>query len=191
MRRWLDILLGRTRPARPKREHLFAMATAYVTLDTKLGYRPGERAGIVFRPVTSSYFQEFERELQGILALTHQEMGTQPEFREDTYGFRWVVLHDEDFEDLVATIHQVSQILADHGFGEQALAAVFRFDSPQGRPVYWIYQYKRGAFSPFAPAGRGQERDNATELRLRAVMEHELPIEADLGRWYALWGIPL
>lgn len=57
---------------------------------------------------------------------------------------------------------------------------------PKGTPVWWIYQFKRGAFSPFAPAGRGQERDNATEMRLRAIIEKELPIDPDLSRWYAL-----
>lgn len=188
---WLDALLGRKRPAPPRAEALFAMATAYVTLVTKLNYQPGRRAAIVFRPAASSDFHQFETELRGVLTLTGQEMGTQARFTEDEYGFRWVVLEDDDFEDLVATVHQISLMLKDHGFGEAALAALFRFDTPDGKPVYWVYQYKRGAFYPFAPTGRGQDRDNATELRLQAVMGGELPVEADRTRWYALWGAPV
>ncbi|MCX6021416.1 MAG: hypothetical protein NTZ05_06755 [Chloroflexi bacterium] len=187
---WLDALLGRRRPAPLKGEALFAMATAYVTLVTKLNYTPGQRAGIVFRPSPSSYFAQFEQELRGVLTLTDQEMGTRAAFSEDEYGFRWVALEDSQFEDLVATIHQISLLLKDHGFGDSALAALFRFDTPEGRPVYWVYQYKRGAFYPFAPAG-GQERDNATELRLQALMSRELPIDADRTRWYPLWGAPV
>lgn len=129
--RWLDVLLGRTRPAPPRREQLFALSAAYVTLVTKLGYQAGDRAGIAFRPSTSSYFQEFEREVRGTLKLTEEEMGTKAEFSEDRFGFRWVVLQDEDFEDLVATVHQISIMLADHGFGEQLLAAVFASTSPR------------------------------------------------------------
>jgi hypothetical protein len=189
--RWLDALLGRSRAAPPRDEALFAMATAWVTLVTKLDYTAGRRAGIVFRPSTVSEFNEFERELRGVLDLTGKEMGTQASFSQDSYGFRWVVLEDEDFEDLVATIHQISLMLKGHGFGESALAALFRFNTPDGTAVYWVYQYKRGTFYPFVPAGRGQERDNALELRMQAVMGNELPVEADRTRWYALWGAPV
>src|SRR3712207_8207248 len=55
---------------------------------------------------------------------------------------------------------------------------LFRSDGG-GRRVYWIYGYKRGAFWPFVPTGKGQERDNATELELKAKLEGELPIEQD------------
>ena len=57
--------------------------------------------------------------------------------------------------------------------------------------VYWIYGFKRGAFWPFVPTGIAQERDNATELELKAKLEKELPIEEDLSRWFGLFGAPL
>ncbi len=86
------------------------------------------------------------------------------------------------------------------GFGEQLLAAVFRFTGEpggdHGRAVYWVYNFKRGRYYPFvprpgAPAGGQGSRDNAYELHLLSVMEKELPVEKELDRWYALWGLPL
>lgn len=59
-----------------------------------------------------------------------------------------------------------------------------------GRRAYLVYLYKRGTFYPFCPAG-GEHRDNELELRLRGVLEGELPVEADLARWFPLWGLPL
>lgn len=59
-----------------------------------------------------------------------------------------------------------------------------------GRRAYLVYLYKRGTFYPFCPAG-GEQRDNELELRLRGVLEGELPVEADLARWFPLWGLPL
>jgi len=57
--------------------------------------------------------------------------------------------------------------------------------------VYWIYGYKQAAWYPFVPVGPRQ-RDNAEELRLSGLGKNEgLPVEADLGRWYALWGLPV
>ena len=57
--------------------------------------------------------------------------------------------------------------------------------------MYWIYGFKRGAFWPFVPAGDGKNRENATELELKAKLERELPIEQDLTRWLALFDAPI
>ena len=84
----------------------------------------------------------------------------------------------------MTAVHAVAQELTDQGFGAQLLAAPFRFDGG-AHPVYWIYGFKRGAFWPFVPTGEGQNRDNATELELKAKLEEELPIEQDLTRWLA------
>jgi hypothetical protein len=105
-------------------------------------------------------------------------------------GFEWLVVRDPDFEDVVTQTHLVSSELQTNGFGPQLLAAAFPFTGGK-YPVYWIYGYKRGVFWPFIPTGKDQERDNATELELKAKLEHELPIEQDLSRWFGLFGAPL
>ena len=110
--------------------------------------------------------------------------------RSDTYGFQWIVVRDPDFEDLVTSVHLVSSELQARGFGEQLLAALFKFEGG-GREIDIIYGYKRGAFWPFVPTGEDQQRDNAEEKRLKNELEKELPIEPDLTRWLGLWGAPL
>jgi hypothetical protein len=94
-------------------------------------------------------------------------------------------------EDLVVGVNGVSTALQAGGYGERILCAVFSFRDDRGRPVYWIYNYKRGAFYPFVPTTGEQQRDNERELRLKAQIGAELPVEADLERWFALWGIPI
>src|SRR4029077_18505587 len=66
------------------------------------------------------------------------------------------------------------------------------------KPLYWIYNYKRGMFYPFAPAGgktgagaSAQQRDNERELRLKAQIGADLPLEPELERWFPLWGVPV
>ncbi len=54
-----------------------------------------------------------------------------------------------------------------------------------------VYLYKRGTFYPFAPAaGDAQQRDNVLELRVRDLLAGELPVEAEMTRWFAVWGAP-
>ena len=70
--------------------------------------------------------------------------------------------------------------------------AVFAFEDSRHRPVYWIYNYKRGTFYPFAPdAGSGEQRDNEREMVLKAQIGSELPVEQELERWFPLWGAPI
>jgi hypothetical protein len=185
---FLDALLGRNKPVKSQLEKLFAMSTARVALEMQGGMSPGTEAGVVFRPMQSSHFEGAERELTELLELSAKETGSHIVQRNDDYGFRWVLVRDDDFEDLVNTIHLVSLTLEDKGFKDQLLAAAFRFDK-DGQPIYWLYNYKRGAFYPFVPLS-GQRRDNGAELRYGAIMEKELPVEKQTDQWYPLWGIP-
>ncbi len=159
-------------------------------MDTELGLRSAGVAGIVFKPLSAGDFVRAENELQQLLEAVAVDSGSKLERREDTFGYTWIIVHDPDLEDQVATIHAVAQGLEEQGFGPQLLAAVFRFAGGK-HPVYWIYGYKRGAFWPFVPTGEDQERDNAEELELKAKLEPELPVEQDLSRWLALFGAPL
>jgi hypothetical protein len=67
---------------------------------------------------------------------------------------------------------------------------VFAFEE-KGRSLYFIYNFKRGAYYPFVPAKGEQARDNERELRLKAQVGRELPFEEDVSRWFPLWEIPL
>jgi hypothetical protein len=190
VQRFFDALFGRTRPVKSQAEKLFAMSTANVTLTIDLQLKATGRAGICFRPVASSRFDRLDEELGDLLKVSGTESGSKISTTTDPYNYQWVVIEDDDFEDLVATVHLVNLTLADGGFGEQLLASVFRFEDGKGQTIHWIYNYKRGLFYPFVPNGE-RRRDNATELRLAAVMDRELPMEKDYERWFPLWGIPV
>ena len=41
------------------------------------------------------------------------------------------------------------------------------------------------------PAGGAQQRDSERELRLKAQIGADLPVEPELERWFPLWGIPI
>ena len=71
------------------------------------------------------------------------------------------------------------------------LCAVFAFENSKKRPLYSIYNYKRGAFYPFCPAGGEQQRDNERDFVDNAEIGKELPVEQELERWFPLWGIPI
>ncbi len=185
-----DILFGRKKLKEASLEKLFAISTAQVTLETELGLKPAGVAAVCFKPLSAGEFVRAENELQELLDVTAKDSGSRLERRSDTMGFEWLIVRDPDFEDVVTTTHLVSSELQARGFGPQLLAAVFRFEGEKS-PVYWVYGYKRGAFWPFIPTGKGQERDNATELELKAKLEKELPIEPDLSRWFGLFDAPL
>jgi len=151
---------------------------------------PGGRAAVCFRPIDSARFEALGVDLQGILKISGEETGVAIRTTTDSYGFQWVTVESSDFQELVSTIHLVSLNLEDRGFGDRLLAAVFSFLDGK-RPIYWVYNYKRGSFYPFVPGGAPGQRDNARELRLAAAIGQELPVEKDMERWYPLWEVPV
>ena len=187
-----DVLLGRKKLKDPARERLFAISTARITLETELDLKSSGSAGVCFKSLSAGEFVRAENELQQLLDAVASESGSKVDRKSDEMGFEWLVVHDQDFEDLVTTSHLVAQELDERGFGGQLLAAVFPFEGKfkEGR-AYWIYGFKQGKFWPFVPTGKGQERDNAEELELKAKLEKELPIEPDLTKWLALFNAPI
>ena len=160
-----------------------------MTLEHELGLRPAGSAAVVFKPLSAGDFVRAENELQELLEVTARESGSKLRRKSDEFGYEWLVVEDPDFEDLVTAVHLVGSELQARGFGPQLLAAMFRFEGP-GRPMYWIYGYKRGTFWPFVPTGESQ-RDNAEELELKAKLEGELPVEPDVTMWFGMFDAPL
>ena len=174
-----------TRSADP--DDLFEMTSAYITMEANLDYVPAGDAALCFTGVDSTRFAAAVREIEAILAAGEEETGTVAQLHEDDHGYRWIVLEDETFEDLVTTIHFAVRTLEDHGFGSRLLAAVFAFEKSNGnRSVYWIYSFRRGSYYPFVPES-GQERDSKTEFKLQSVLDGELTLEDDQAYWYPLW----
>ena len=187
----LDVLTGKRKLAKPAPDRLFAMSTAYVTMETGLGMSSRGAAAIVFQPLATADFDSIVRDMEEVVKATATESGTTVTSSDDSYGFRWLVLRGNDFDDLVVGINAVSSALEAGGYGERVLCAVFAFEDSKKRPLYWIYNYKRGAFYPFVPAGGEQQRDSERELVLKAQIGAELPVEKELERWFPLWGIPI
>jgi PspA associated protein B len=187
----LDVILGRRKLAGPAPDRLFAISTAYVKFETELGVSSRGVAGIVFQPLSNADFQSIVNEMEEVVKGTASDSGTTVDTSDDSYGYRWLVLRGKDFDDLVVGINAVSGSLEGGGYGDRLLCAVFAFEDQQKRPLYWIYNYKRGAFYPFAPVSGAQDHDNERELVAKAQVGSELPVEPELERWFPLWGIPI
>jgi hypothetical protein len=189
---FLDALLGgkgkRVKGAAPDR--LFAMSTAQVTLDTGLGMTHKGATAIVFQPLETADFDALVKETEELLQAEGQDTGTKLESSADEYGYRWLIFRDPDFEDLVVALNTISTQLQESGYGDRLLAAVFPFER-DGKPVYFIYNFKRGGYYPFIPAPGDQARDSEAELRLKSQVGPELPWEEDITRWFPLWEIPV
>jgi hypothetical protein len=188
---FLDAIFGSKKTLKgPAADRLFAMTTAQVTLETGLGLKHRETAGIVFQPLGTADFEGILTETEELLRGSAEDTGTEVKSSEDEFGYRWLILRDPDFEDLVVSLNTISVQLQGGGYGDRLLCAVFAFEE-KSRPIYFIYNFKRGAYYPFVPAPGDKARDSERELRLKAQVGAELPFEEDMARWFPLWEIPL
>ncbi|HZD65771.1 MAG TPA: hypothetical protein VE152_06715 [Acidimicrobiales bacterium] len=211
--KFLDALLGRTQPVKADLDALFALPSAAITLQAAAGLVSSGQAGVCYKPGSGRGFAATQEELDEVLRVDSGERGSRVHEEVDSYGYRWVVVEHPLLEDLVNRAHMVNATLQDRGYGPQLLCSVFAFGEDAdpagagqvelesggtdrapagagGGSTYLVYLYKRGTFYPFAPRGH-ERRDQELELRLRGMLENELPVEEDLTRWFPLWGLPL
>ena len=188
---FLDVIMGRRKLAGPAPDRLFAISTAYVKFETELGITTAGRAAIVFQPLATSDFTSIVKDMEQVVQATSADSGTTVDTDDDSYGFRWLVLRGKDYDSLVVGINAVSSALEGGGYGDRVLCAVFAYQDEQKQRIYWIYNYKRGLFYPFVPAGGEQQRNVEREFVLKAQVGDELPVEQEHERWFPLWGIPI
>jgi len=190
--KWVDTLLGRTKPKKANLDALFAVPGAAITLEAAMGLTSAGAAAVCFKPATAYDFAATTAEIAQLLELSGKDTGSEVSQSDDSYGYHWVVVRDPDVSDLVTSVHMVNSSLAERGFENQLLATVFAFRDGGGGVVYLVYLFKRGTFYPFVPApGGGERRDNQKELQLQGALHGEVPLEADLTRWFPIWGAPI
>src|SRR4051794_12859591 len=165
------------------------MTTAQVQLDAGLGLKPKGVAGIAFQQVATADFKQILQATEELLHGSGKDSGTKIESADDEYGFRWVILRDDDFDDLLVGMNTVSSELQGGGYGDRLLCALFPF-TEDDRTIYFIYNFKRGNFYPFVPSG-DKQRNTEREFQLRAQIGEELPIEPEMSCWLPLWDLPL
>jgi hypothetical protein len=189
---FLDALLGRTKPAQPDLDRLFALPSAAITLSAATSFVPTGVGAVCFRAAEGRAFSDVEAEIRQLLDADAQKSAP-VELSNDSFGFTWMVVRQpaDQLEALVTDLHAVNSTLADHGFGPSLLCSLvgFRDERARQRSLAIVYLFKRGTFYPFAPLP-GEKRDNALEMQVRAAIGADLMLEADLGRWFAVWGAP-
>jgi hypothetical protein len=172
-----------TREADP--EDLFGMSTAYVTMEANLDFASVGEAALCFSSVDSTDFSDTVDDVETMLHAGEDETGTAFDFHHDDHGYDWVILEDDDPEDLVTSIHFAADTFMERGYGSRLLAAVFGFERPSGEQAYWIYSFRRGAYYPFVPDNG--EHDRQLEFKLDSVLDGELDVEPEKEYWYPLW----
>lgn len=185
---FFDVLFGRSKPAKPDLDQLFALPTAAITLQAAMGFVPTGLGSVAFRAAEGRAFTETQNEVQ---ALLDADRGPKVELTTDAYGYTWLLARHEpsDLSGLVTDIHAVNSSLQGAGFGPTLLCSLVGFADDTGRRLALVYRYKSGTFYPFAPQP-GQRRDNALELQVRGTLADDLRVEPELDRWFPVWGAP-
>ena len=96
-------------------EAILAIAVAEPTLSSSLQLTSTGKAGLTYKPASGDAFAELEEEVQGLLHSGQQNTGTRYTVETDEYGYRWVLLGDEQFEDLAMGLYVVGQSFFERG----------------------------------------------------------------------------
>ena len=185
---FLDTLLGRSKPAQPNLDQLFAVTNAALTLEVSIGLKPTGLGAVCYRKAEGGAFSEVESDVEQLIAGFD---GPRVEVTTDKFGFTWLLVRrdPEQLSELVTDVHAVNSSLQDNGFGPYLLCSLFSFEDAQSRRAALVYLYKKGTFYPFASKGE-PSRDNMLEIQMKNEIGVDLPLEKDTSRWFPVWGAP-
>ncbi|HYM54603.1 MAG TPA: hypothetical protein VES97_04530, partial [Solirubrobacteraceae bacterium] len=91
-----DILTGRHQVKGPAPDRLFAISTAYVTLQAEHQIEPVGTAAIVFQALATSEFEATLRDTEAVVQATGGDSATRVSTEDDSYGYRWMILRNPD-----------------------------------------------------------------------------------------------
>jgi hypothetical protein len=187
----LDTLLGRSKPAKPDLDALFALPSAAVTLQAAADLRPTGIGSVCVKAAEGGAFEGLQDEVEQLLAVEDDGGVGKYEETTDTFGFTWLTRRasPDNLSGLVTDLHAVNSTLDAAGFGPALLCTLVAFSDAKQPTLGLVYLYKRGTWYPFAPIG-ADKRDNSRELQVRAMLGDDLKIESDLARWFPVWGAP-
>ena len=169
-----------------------AMAAASQMFEEVLDTSTTGRAGVLVRPAEDQDAVQAKAELERALAhLKSSEAQWNVVLDDSEHPHPWIVVRDSSLPALANSTRVVGEALAAVGIGPRVLAAVYPF-TWKGQDIYWIYQQRISAFTPFAPAkdGEPETRDHPLELRMEQASRKDIPTSRAVKEWYPIWGVP-
>jgi hypothetical protein len=187
----LDTVLGRSKPAKPDLDQLFALPGAAVTLQAASDLVPTGVGSVCVKPAEGGAFAGLREQIQQLLAVDDTTGTSKYEESTDSFGFTWLTRRTttEDISGLITDLHAINSTLDAAGFGAALLCTLVAFSDGKEPAIGLIYLYKRGTWYPFAPTGK-DKRDNMREMKIKAELGDDLKVEQDLSRWFPVWGAP-
>ena len=158
-------------------------------MQTSLSIESRGGAAIVFQSLATADFRGIVRDMEEVVRATAGDSGTTVETTEDDYGFSWLVLKGEGFDDLVVGINAVSTAIDDGGYGERLLCAC-SCSPTTAAPALPDLQLQARRVLPVRP-GAGDQRLTTNANSCSSAARLRAADRAELWRWFALRGIPI
>ena len=168
-----------------------AMSRAAPRLEREFNTVSTGRVGVLVRPDPDQAPEAAKAEVEEALASVSSS-DARFDLVTDDSGHPWVVVRGGGLPELAAATDVIGTALAAGGLGDRVIAAIYPFRWKE-QQVYWMYQPRLRAYTPFAPLGSEEdsERDHPLELRMEAALRKTLPTSRQISEWYPIWGMPL
>lgn len=148
-------------------------------------------AGLLVRPTPEQSAEALAAEL--VRACSQRAPGGgRVQVSTDAQGFGWLTVEGQGVAGVAEALVGLGPVLEATGLLPRVLAVAVPL-TWNGRRLYWLYQPRIKAFTPFVPdpAAGEQERDHALEVRMAAATRKAIPVHGDTQEWYPVWDVPL
>jgi hypothetical protein len=149
------------------------------------------RAGVLVRPTPEQTAEALTAELERASAQREPD-AARVQVSTDAQGFGWLTVEAQGVAGVAQALAGLGPVLEATGLLPRVLAVAVPLEW-KGRKLYWLYQPRIKAFTPFVPdpAAGEQERDHALEVRMASATRKAIPVHGDVHEWYPVWDAPL
>lgn len=176
---------------------MLAMGNAEQRFERDLDTFTSGEVGVLIRPTSDQTPSQTRAEVERALTSIDRTRFKFDVTIDDT-GHAWAAMKAEHLPELASGAAQLGEAFGSMGMGDRIVAAVFPFrwrDTVQerDRKLYWVYQPRLAAFTPFVPdADQVEEsRDHSLEVRMESAVRRDLPTFQETSEWYPIWDMPL
>ena len=186
---------------RGKKKSLWeAMSSILRSYDYLLKYsiQVNHQTGVLLSPSEHSFFDHLGTNIDNIITDGISSSKTRFDIVKDNFGTVWILINDEDFEELISTTYTIVNAVSRVVNPDNVIGSVLKLDLQNSNLLdvykqveggYLIFNSDLLGYYPFVPLK--EERISSLELDLQDILKSSgLETISDMNNWYGISGIP-
>ena len=164
----------------------------------KYSIQINNQTGVLLSPSKHSFFDDLKKNINSIISEGRASSKTRFNTVKDKFGYVWVLIEDDDFEELISTTYTIVNAVSQIVKSDTVIGSILKLDLDnsnlldvyqQVESCYLIFNSDLLGYYPFVPLN--EDRLSSLELDIQDILKlSDLEAISDINKWYGVSDIP-